>query len=119
MIIQCRQCRTKYTFDDALMQGDGVWMRCRRCQHVFFWDNPLTVKQPIEASINKASAFAQDALPAQRNGEISYEEMLTSGKDELPLSVIEGCFVKYIDNIASKTADSLIEPETHDILNFT
>jgi predicted Zn finger-like uncharacterized protein len=81
MIIQCRQCRTKYTFDDALMQGDGVWMRCSRCQHVFFLDNPLTVKQPIEASINKASAFAQDALPTQGNGEVSYEEMLTSGKD--------------------------------------
>jgi len=81
MIIQCRQCRTKYTFDDALMQGDGVWMRCSRCQHVFFLDNPLTVKQPIEASINRASAFAKDALPAQGNGEVSYEEMLTSGKD--------------------------------------
>ena len=81
MIIQCRQCRTKYTFDDALMQGDGVWMRCSRCQHVFFLDNPLTVKQPIEASINRTSAFAKDALPAQGNGEVSYEEMLTSGKD--------------------------------------
>lgn len=80
MIIQCRQCRTKYTFDDALMQGDGVWMRCSRCQHVFFRDNPLKVKLPIEASINKASAFAQDDLPAQGNEEVSYEAMSTSGK---------------------------------------
>ena len=81
MIIRCRQCRTKYAFDDALMQGDGVWMRCSRCQHVFFLDNPLTIKQPIEASINRTSAFAKDALPAQGNGEVSYEEMLPSGKD--------------------------------------
>jgi predicted Zn finger-like uncharacterized protein len=91
MIIQCRQCRTKYTFDDALMQGDGVWMRCSRCQHVFFRDNPLTVKQPIEASINKASAFVQDAVPAQGNGEVSYEEMLTSGKD--------ADVVRFLDNV--------------------
>jgi predicted Zn finger-like uncharacterized protein len=40
MIIQCRQCRTKFRFDDSLMEGDGVWMRCSHCQHVFFQDNP-------------------------------------------------------------------------------
>ena len=93
MIIQCRQCRTKYTFDDAMMQGDGVWMRCSRCQHVFFQDNTLTVKQPSasEASINKASALGQDALPTQGNGEVSYEAMLTSGKDT--------DVVRFLDNV--------------------
>ena len=91
MIIQCRQCRTKYTFDDALVQGDGVWMRCSRCQHVFFQDNPHAVKQPIEASINKTSTFAQDALPAQGNVEFSGEEMLTSGKDD--------DVVQFLDNV--------------------
>jgi predicted Zn finger-like uncharacterized protein len=91
MIIQCRQCRTKYTFDDTLMKGDGVWTRCSRCQHVFFWDNPLTVKQPIEASINKASAFAQEAVPAQGNGEVSYEAMLNSGKD--------ADIIQFLDNV--------------------
>jgi predicted Zn finger-like uncharacterized protein len=44
MIIQCRQCRTKFRFDDALMEGDGVWLRCSHCQHVFFQDNPHIVK---------------------------------------------------------------------------
>ncbi|MFO7568756.1 MAG: DUF3426 domain-containing protein [Smithellaceae bacterium] len=39
MIIQCRQCRTKFRFDDEQMQGDGIWLRCGRCQHVFFQDN--------------------------------------------------------------------------------
>ncbi|PKN77922.1 MAG: hypothetical protein CVU51_16065 [Deltaproteobacteria bacterium HGW-Deltaproteobacteria-1] len=28
MIIQCRQCRTKFRFDDLNMEGDGLWMRC-------------------------------------------------------------------------------------------
>ena len=41
MIIQCRQCRTKFKFDDALMQGNGVWLRCSRCGHVYFQENPL------------------------------------------------------------------------------
>jgi predicted Zn finger-like uncharacterized protein len=40
MIIQCKQCRTKFRFDDAQIVGDGIWMRCSRCQHVFFQDNP-------------------------------------------------------------------------------
>lgn len=48
MIIQCSQCRTKYRFADELMEGDGVWMRCSRCQHVFFQDNPHIVKPGIE-----------------------------------------------------------------------
>jgi predicted Zn finger-like uncharacterized protein len=91
MIINCRQCRTKYAFDDALMQGDGVWMRCSRCQHVFFRDNPHAVKQPIETSINKSSAFAQDAASAQGNGEISYEAMRTSGKD--------ADIIQFLDNV--------------------
>jgi predicted Zn finger-like uncharacterized protein len=91
MIIQCRQCRTKYTFDDTLMQGDGVWLRCSRCQHVFFQDNPLMVKQPPDTSINKASSFGQDALPAQGNDEVSYEAMLTSGKN--------ADVVRFLDNV--------------------
>jgi predicted Zn finger-like uncharacterized protein len=41
MIIQCKQCRTKFKFDDTLMQGNGVWLRCSRCGHVYFQENPL------------------------------------------------------------------------------
>ena len=36
MIIQCRKCETRFRFDDTLIEGDGVWVRCSRCQHVFF-----------------------------------------------------------------------------------
>ncbi|MCE5263033.1 MAG: zinc-ribbon domain-containing protein [Deltaproteobacteria bacterium] len=40
MIIQCRKCETRFRFDDSLMEGDGVWVRCSRCQHVFFQERP-------------------------------------------------------------------------------
>ncbi len=40
MIIQCRQCEARYRFDDALIVGEGVWVRCSRCQTVFFQENP-------------------------------------------------------------------------------
>ena len=59
MIIQCKQCKTKFRFDDALMEGDGLWMRCSRCQHVFFQDNPAKVKPaadfPAEPPVVKIS----------------------------------------------------------------
>lgn len=40
MIIQCKQCRTKFRFDDAKIAQDGIWVRCNRCQHVFFQEPP-------------------------------------------------------------------------------
>ncbi len=58
MIIQCKQCRTKFRFDEMQMEGDGLWLRCSRCQHVFFQDNPsalkLAVLPDMEAAPEKA-----------------------------------------------------------------
>jgi predicted Zn finger-like uncharacterized protein len=40
MIIQCRKCETRFRFDESLIEGDGVWVRCSRCQNVFFEEWP-------------------------------------------------------------------------------
>ena len=40
MIISCQKCATKFRFDETLIEGDGVWVRCSRCRNVFFQDNP-------------------------------------------------------------------------------
>lgn len=42
MIIQCLKCETRFRFDDTLIEGDGVWVRCSRCQHVFFQQRSTT-----------------------------------------------------------------------------
>ena len=81
MIIQCRQCRTKYTFDDALVQQDGVWVRCSRCQHVFFQENPQAIKPQPEAAKLQAYALGQYAVSGLEDDDHSYEAMLASGKD--------------------------------------
>jgi predicted Zn finger-like uncharacterized protein len=77
MIIQCKQCRTKFKFDDALMQGNGVWLRCSRCGHVYYQENPLMKPEtvlpsepakPIEESIpveKSMSVEKSTELPAQ------------------------------------------------------
>jgi predicted Zn finger-like uncharacterized protein len=40
MIIQCRKCETRFRFDESLIEADGVWVRCSRCQNVFFEGRP-------------------------------------------------------------------------------
>lgn len=40
MIVQCENCKTRYQFSDALVEGEGVWVRCMSCMHVFFLENP-------------------------------------------------------------------------------
>lgn len=40
MIIECTRCGTKFRFDDAMISGEGVWLRCSRCRNQFFQKNP-------------------------------------------------------------------------------
>ncbi len=49
MIIQCRKCETRFRFDESLIEGDGVWVRCSRCQEVFFQERaPGQMVPPAE-----------------------------------------------------------------------
>ena len=41
MIIQCKECGTQYRFDKSQIDGEGIWVRCSRCEAVFFQENPL------------------------------------------------------------------------------
>ncbi len=66
MIIQCRQCRTKFRFADHLMEGDGVWLRCSHCQHVFFQDNPQTVKPDYEQAGKMEESPADKTMALHR-----------------------------------------------------
>ena len=40
MVAQCRNCQTKFKFDETLIEGEGIWVRCSQCKNVFFVDNP-------------------------------------------------------------------------------
>ena len=50
MIIECEKCGTKYRFDESLIVGEGIWVRCSRCKNVFFQENPSkeSVVPPFE-----------------------------------------------------------------------
>jgi len=69
MIIQCRQCRTKFKFDDTLMQGSGVWLRCSRCGHVYYQENPLMKPDVILPS--EPARPVEESIPAKNSVDLS------------------------------------------------
>jgi len=77
MIIQCKQCRTKFRFDDSNMQGSGVWLRCSRCGHVYFQENPLAKKSAADAAMPEP----EPVIPEER---IIPQEKPVKPKDETP-----------------------------------
>lgn len=91
MIIQCRQCRTKFFFEDSMMQGDGLWMRCSRCEHVFFQDNPFTEKQETEEPLVSEPVFSEDSKSDEIMVDLSKEAPPRSGRDE--------DVVRFLDNV--------------------
>lgn len=73
MIIQCKQCRTKFRFNEAQMEGDGLWMRCSKCQHVFFQDHPLKVKPVVLTQEDYSSEPLQAVEPPRAVRRPSFE----------------------------------------------
>ena len=78
MIIQCRKCETRFRFDENLMEGDGVWVRCSRCQHVFFQErtagDPSAAEPEIPSvRISDARRTPDDRFPAVVEGPIPTE----------------------------------------------
>ena len=40
MVAQCKNCQTKFKFDETLIEGEGIWVRCNQCKNVFFLERP-------------------------------------------------------------------------------
>ena len=91
MIIECRQCRTKFRFNEAQLQEDGVWLRCGRCGHVFFQAAVhKTTLRPSETDLAPKEQPATDRhaevpLPeAGHDGDVDrfMKDILHGGRDE-------------------------------------
>ena len=65
MIVECRRCRTKYRFDRENLRGEGAWLRCTRCRHVFFLRNPEKETAPEEKAPITGAGEAERAVPFQ------------------------------------------------------
>jgi len=69
MIIQCIKCSTKFRFDESLVEGDGVWVRCSRCQEVFFQENPF------QTELREASVTVADMSAAPLESDAGFPEV--------------------------------------------
>jgi predicted Zn finger-like uncharacterized protein len=83
MIIQCKQCKTKFRFDDALMEGDGLWMRCSRCQHVFFQDNPAKTRAAAEPPLEPLTMKGQERVPRKEVRRPTFEPAVHQPTDAI------------------------------------
>lgn len=88
MIIQCRRCETRYRFDESLIDGDGVWVRCTRCQHVFFEERPAG-EQVAARPTDVPSVVISDAKrtpPEEAAAEKPLKADISPGREEAQLS---------------------------------
>jgi predicted Zn finger-like uncharacterized protein len=79
MIIQCKACKTKYRFDETVITGDGVWVRCSRCQNLFFQmplpetDERRDADEPMPP-VDKTPPFEREMLPESIEEDIPEDE---------------------------------------------
>jgi predicted Zn finger-like uncharacterized protein len=76
MIIQCKACKSKYRFDEAAITGEGVWVRCSRCQNLFFQMSPPEMRVGKKEVVPET--FMDKTLPLEREllPEYMEEDML-------------------------------------------
>jgi predicted Zn finger-like uncharacterized protein len=109
MIIHCEKCSTKYRFDDNLMEGDGIWVRCSRCKHEFFQENLFARPFPAvdEDAVLKQLDDLRSGIKEREPEELSFEELPgeeeesvvgegAGGREEKPAKAKGGvrCFIK-------------------------
>lgn len=99
MIIQCKKCETKYKFDESLIKDDGIWVRCSRCNEVFFQERPQEeeivslTELRSEKETNHIETQREEAYSSVFGEYISKAEKdADKGGDELPVSPEDKAF---------------------------
>ena len=108
MIIRCRKCDTRFRFDETLIEGDGVWVRCSRCQNVFFEERPSgeprssvpageipSVRISDAVKVGDATRMTDDRFPsaeerpprAEREAASVTPPYLAEADDEVPVEI--------------------------------
>ena len=111
MIIQCKQCRTKFRFDDLNMEGDGLWMRCSRCHHVFFQENPLKSHPPATVP-QVLPVFTKEAETEKASTRLVFEPAATSTVTPAVSTVVPPPVPPGVSPTASPSAEKIPEEDT-------
>ncbi len=122
MIIQCKQCATKFRFNDEMMSGDGVWVRCGRCGHEFFEINTRkdTAVLPARTEPSPARQETPSALktevpaPAEKTASkaAAAQEPAAAPKPLAPVEVTKTPAASNVAPAEDDLADEEMEEET-------
>jgi predicted Zn finger-like uncharacterized protein len=120
MIIQCKQCRTKFRFDDTFMQGSGVWLRCSRCGHVYFQENTHINKTELNSlSGPEPAAMEEEIVPTiEESAKLPDETPSVFHRDEHGIKSLDKImaarkrFSEEIDSDVEKTQEKSLSMET-------
>ncbi|MCK9362994.1 MAG: zinc-ribbon domain-containing protein [Syntrophales bacterium] len=122
MIIQCPKCETQYRFDDSLLAGDGAWVRCSRCQNVFFQLQPANHRlgesdEIASVRISDAKRAPDDRFPPGNGTMGNADEKITQAAPlaEQPLAESEPVIDVKSDPL-SGLPDHDIKPEDLSLL---
>lgn len=111
MIVQCKQCRTKFRFDDAEIDGDGIWVRCSRCQHVFFQDNPKKLNATAAMPpINQVSS--QKVTPEKTTGRLAFEPANDAASRNAPDEDVASFLSAVMEPAKTASGDLMKESQT-------
>lgn len=101
MIIQCERCKTQYNFDESAIESEGFWVRCTRCDNVFFQENP---------SADIAPPLTDLVEPDEEDGEQGFDD-LSNILDEIEGGDERGIGEKIADiNTPEETEEEREEP---------
>ncbi len=102
MVAQCKSCQTRFKFDETLIEGEGIWVRCNQCKNVFFLDNPNGAGE-ISLSDGQKDAGTEDLKESASDyknatqGQIMLDEKEDT---EQPETVAVGDIEKEVGDIA-------------------
>jgi len=74
MIIQCDKCATRFRLDDSRVTGQGVKVRCTKCQNVFLVTPPPSPPSPVD------EAHVEEKAPASSRPQAKKEERPAEAK---------------------------------------
>ncbi|TFG93867.1 MAG: DUF3426 domain-containing protein [Syntrophobacterales bacterium] len=100
MIIQCKECGTKYEFDKSQIEGEGVWVRCSHCEATFFQKNPLAeisslmhLMEPEREDQREVTEENASALGAAETGDAvpgsTWEEAYQDAGEDIVIERVE------------------------------
>lgn len=55
LVVTCQECSTSFQLDDARIPAAGARVRCSRCKHAFFVQNPSSSRSEAIASVVEAT----------------------------------------------------------------